>query len=89
MKYWLKQNMSDFPTLKARAKALDDVNLKVRKGDFLAIIGQNGSGKTTLVKNIVALLETNRRSSSCGRIGYSQFENLAIGGQNRDSIPEP
>jgi energy-coupling factor transporter ATP-binding protein EcfA2 len=41
----------------SQAKALDDVNMKVHKGDFLAVIGQNGSGKTTLVKNIVALLK--------------------------------
>jgi energy-coupling factor transport system ATP-binding protein len=46
-----------FSYAESQAKALDDVNLKVRKGDFLAVIGQNGSGKTTLVKNIVALLK--------------------------------
>jgi energy-coupling factor transport system ATP-binding protein len=46
-----------FSYAESQAKALDDVNLKVHKGDFLAVIGQNGSGKTTLVKNIVALLK--------------------------------
>ena len=46
-----------FSYAQGQAKALDDVNLKVYRGDFLAIIGQNGSGKTTLVKNIVALLK--------------------------------
>lgn len=36
-------------------KALSDLNLKIYKGEFVAIIGQNGSGKTTLVKNFNGL----------------------------------
>jgi energy-coupling factor transport system ATP-binding protein len=31
-------------------KALDDINLSIEVGEFLALIGQNGSGKTTLSK---------------------------------------
>jgi len=33
-----------------------DVDLTIREGDFLAIIGPNGSGKTTLVKVLLGLL---------------------------------
>ncbi|MCD6325577.1 ATP-binding cassette domain-containing protein, partial [Candidatus Bathyarchaeota archaeon] len=29
-------------------KALDGVNLKVRRGEYLSIMGPSGSGKTTL-----------------------------------------
>lgn len=36
--------------------AVKNVNLKVYRGDMLAIIGQNGSGKTTLVKHFNGLL---------------------------------
>ena len=36
--------------------ALRGVTLEIRRGDFLAIIGQNGSGKTTLVKHFNGLL---------------------------------
>ncbi len=31
-------------------KALDDINLSIQIGEFIALIGQNGSGKTTLSK---------------------------------------
>ena len=36
--------------------ALESVSLTVRRGDFLALIGQNGSGKTTLAKHLNGLL---------------------------------
>jgi len=36
-------------------KALDDVNLEVRSGEFLTVIGRSGSGKTTLLNLIGAL----------------------------------
>ena len=36
--------------------ALDHVNLDVKAGQFIAILGHNGSGKSTLVKHINALL---------------------------------
>lgn len=36
---------------------LDNINLEIKKGEFLGLIGPNGSGKTTLLKIILGLLK--------------------------------
>lgn len=37
-------------------RAIDEVDLNVNAGDFIAILGHNGSGKSTLAKHLNALL---------------------------------
>ncbi len=37
-------------------RAIDDVSLDVKPGQFIAILGHNGSGKSTLAKHLNALL---------------------------------
>ena len=55
---------------------LQDVDLTIRRDDFLAILGPNGGGKTTLVKILLGLLSpwsgTVRRTTSDrrGALGY-------------------
>lgn len=43
----------EFPTPKGSFKALDGVNLKINKGEFVSLIGHSGCGKSTVL-NIVA-----------------------------------
>ncbi len=44
-------------------RVLDNVNLSLARGDFLALIGPNGGGKTTLIRLILGVL-----SPDCGTI---------------------
>ena len=37
-------------------RAVDEVSLSIKQGDFVAILGHNGSGKSTLAKHINAIL---------------------------------
>ena len=37
-------------------RAVNNVNLSVKQGDFIAVLGHNGSGKSTLAKHINAIL---------------------------------
>ncbi|TCJ16714.1 energy-coupling factor ABC transporter ATP-binding protein [Rubrobacter taiwanensis] len=38
-------------------RALSGVDLEIRRGEFVGVLGQNGSGKTTLVKHLNGLLK--------------------------------
>jgi len=38
-----------------KTKVLEDINLEIDKGDFVAIIGPNGGGKTTFIKLLLGL----------------------------------
>ncbi|WP_042278297.1 energy-coupling factor transporter ATPase [[Clostridium] dakarense] len=46
----------EYITDEEKLKAIDNLNLEVKKGEFVAIIGHNGSGKSTLSKNLNAIL---------------------------------
>ncbi|MGD9962567.1 MAG: ABC transporter ATP-binding protein [Thermoplasmata archaeon] len=41
----------------AGVRILDDLNLDVRKGSVVALMGENGAGKTTLLKHLTGLLQ--------------------------------
>ncbi|TBR41779.1 ABC transporter ATP-binding protein [Marinomonas agarivorans] len=49
----ISQIAIEFPTPKGPFKALDNVSLKIEKGEFVSLIGHSGCGKSTVL-NIVA-----------------------------------
>lgn len=56
--------------------ALDHVDLKVKQGQFIAILGHNGSGKSTLAKHINALLAPSEGSLWVDGMDVSEEENV-------------
>ncbi len=56
----------------SKENVLEDINLEVKKGDFLSIIGPNGGGKSTLLKLILGLLKPQQGEIILNenRIGY-------------------
>ena len=58
------------------SRAINGVNLDVKKGDFIAIIGANGSGKSTLAKHINAILYPTEGTVWVNGLNTSKEENL-------------
>jgi energy-coupling factor transport system ATP-binding protein len=56
--------------------ALDHVDLDVKQGQFIAILGHNGSGKSTLAKHINALLAPSEGSIWVDDMDVSEEENV-------------
>lgn len=56
--------------------ALGPVNLKIRQGDIVFIVGENGCGKTTLIKLLLGLYEPQQ--------GEIRLNDQAVTAQNRD-----
>ena len=57
-------------------KAVDDVNLDIKQGDFVAILGHNGSGKSTLAKHMNAILYPSEGSIWVDGKDTQQEENI-------------
>lgn len=54
-------------------KAVDDISLKVRKGEILGCLGPNGAGKSTIIKMMTGVLEPSKGTIVVnGRSPYKQ-----------------
>ena len=54
-----------FVTKKGRFHALHDINLQVKKGEFVTLIGHSGCGKSTLLNLVAGLLKTTAGTLIC------------------------
>lgn len=57
-------------------RALDGINLHIRKGEFVAVLGANGSGKSTLARHINGLLIPEEGRVLVGGLDTSDENNL-------------
>lgn len=57
-------------------RAVDEVDLDVKQGDFIAILGHNGSGKSTLAKHINAILYPTEGTVWVDGMDTSEYKNL-------------
>lgn len=65
-------------------RALDGVDLEVRDGEFIALLGHSGSGKSTLLRSINGLVEPTRGTLQVGQRtlpGLSHDELRALRGE--------
>lgn len=58
----------------AEAPTLHNVNMTVRKGEKIAIVGHNGAGKTTLVKLIMGLYPATQGEISISGANINEYE---------------
>ena len=47
-----------YPFTKDNRKTLSNINLEIKKGEKIALVGYNGAGKTTLIKLLMRLYDT-------------------------------
>ena len=70
----------------AEVVALRDVDLRIARGDFVAIMGPSGSGKSTLM-NLIGCLDTPSSGSyACDGIDVSTLDPEALAQLRRDKI---
>ena len=74
------------PGTQAEVVALKDVDLRIARGDFVAIMGPSGSGKSTLM-NLIGCLDTPSSGSyACDGIDVSTLDAEALAQLRRDKI---
>src|SRR5256886_15088863 len=53
----LKAVSKGFGSNASRSEVLEDINLEIERGEFVAIVGYSGAGKTTLMSLLAGLIK--------------------------------
>jgi ATP-binding cassette, subfamily B, bacterial len=62
----------------ATTPALSDIDLHLRQGQVVALVGENGSGKTTLAKLLAALYEPDGGTISWDGVDVSEYDQAGL-----------
>jgi len=62
----------------AQTPALVDINLHIKPGESLALVGENGSGKTTLIKLLTRLYPPNRGQILLDGLDLQEWDEAAL-----------
>jgi len=73
----IKSLTISYLTPKGELRAVEDVDLSVRKGEILGIVGESGSGKSTLAFGLIKMLPANSRIVS-GKISLESTDVLSL-----------
>lgn len=88
-RYVLIENVNmTFQTKKGSFQALKDINLNIREGEFISIIGHSGCGKSTVLNLIAGLLQPTEGYLFCaGREIAKPGPERAVVFQNHSLLP--
>lgn len=88
-RYVLIENVNmTFQTKKGSFQALKDINLNIREGEFISIIGHSGCGKSTVLNLIAGLLQPSEGYLFCaGREISKPGPERAVVFQNHSLLP--
>ncbi len=70
------------------AQILFDVNLQVRRGEVVALMGRNGAGKSTTLKAVMGMLDKRRGTLSFMGRDISDSEPHEVAAQGLGFVPE-
>ncbi|MGM0923797.1 MAG: ABC transporter ATP-binding protein [Bacillota bacterium] len=74
------------PRLGAKVEALVDINFTVKKGEYIAIMGESGSGKTTLLNILASLDDVTEGEVMLEGVDYKHIKNDGIAAFRRKHL---
>ncbi len=69
--FWYGEDKQEVPVIK-------DINLSVKKGEFIAVVGPNGSGKSTLIRHLNGFLAPCRGRVTVDGLDTAESRNLPV-----------